>query len=56
MDRAISVVGDIICRRVVKFKERIFLRYAFDFLIELNCGELQQPDGLLQLRRERQVL
>ena len=41
---------------VVALEQGIFLQEALDFLIELQGRQLQQPDRLLQLRREREVL
>ena len=38
------------------FEEGVLLEHLLDFLVQLQRGELQQPDRLLQLRRERQVL
>ena len=35
---------------------KIFIQEFFQFLIELHCRELQQPYGLLQLGRQREVL
>jgi hypothetical protein len=56
MDDAVSIIGGIIRRNIVKLQQGIFLGHAFDFLVQLNRGKLQQPYGLLQLRRKRQVL
>src|SRR5262249_34396206 len=38
------------------FEQRVFLQEAFDFGVELERGELQQPYRLLQLRSQREVL
>ena len=38
------------------FKERIFVEHLLDLLGQFKGGELQQPNLLLQLRRESQVL
>ena len=38
------------------FKKRVLVEHLLDFLCHFQRGQLQQPDGLLQLRRERQVL
>ncbi len=38
------------------FEQRIFLQQALDLGVELERRKLQQPDRLLQLRGERQVL
>ena len=40
----------------VPLQERIFLQEMLYLLVEFQRGQLQQPDGLLQLRGERQVL
>jgi hypothetical protein len=37
-------------------QERVVVQHLVDFLAELQRRELQQPDRLLQLRRQRQVL
>ena len=46
--RAFVVVGFL--------QQGIFLQQALDFRIQLKRGQLQQPDRLLQLRRQRQML
>jgi hypothetical protein len=38
------------------FQQRVFLQQAVDLGVELERRELQQPDRLLQLRRQREVL
>ena len=38
------------------FQKRVFVEHLLDFLAQLQRGELQQANGLLQLWRERQVL
>ena len=43
-------------RLVVDFQKRIGLEHLLDFLRQLQGGELQKADRLLQLRRERQML
>ncbi len=48
-----GVVGQ---RFVVGFQEGVLLEHLLDFLLQLQRRELQQPDRLLQLRRQRQVL
>ena len=43
--------------RVVKaLEQRVVRQDLFEFLVEFQRGQLQQPDGLLQLRSEREVL
>ena len=37
-------------------QKRIFIEHLLDFLAQLQRGELQQANGLLQLGRERQML
>jgi hypothetical protein len=39
-----------------QLEKRVLVEHLLDFLAELQRGELQQPDRLLQLRRERQML
>ena len=41
---------------VVHIQEGVGLEHLLDFLVQLQRGQLQQPDRLLQLGRERQVL
>ena len=41
---------------VLALERRVLHQEAVDLLVELDRGELQQPDRLLQLRREREVL
>src|SRR5204863_8924643 len=41
---------------VLALERRVLHQHALDFLVELDGGELQQLDRLLQLRREREVL
>ena len=41
---------------VVGFEEGVALEHLLDFLVQLQRGQLQQADGLLQLGRQRQVL
>ncbi len=43
-------------RLVVGFEEGVQLEHLLDFLLQLQCRQLQQPDRLLQLRRQRQML
>eukprot|EP01136_Pigoraptor_vietnamica_P012868 Opistho-1_new@53237 len=44
-------------RRVfLHFEEGVLLQHLLDFLVKLERGQLQQPDRLLQLRRQRQML
>jgi hypothetical protein len=45
-----------LAQTVFALEQRVFLQKFFDFLIELERRQLQQPDRLLQLRRERQML
>jgi hypothetical protein len=40
----------------VEFQERVVVQHLLDFLAQLQRGQLQQADGLLQLRRQRQML
>ena len=37
-------------------EERVLLEHLLDFLVELERRQLEEPDRLLQLRRERQML
>jgi hypothetical protein len=37
-------------------EQRVFREVALELLVQLDRRELQQADGLLQLRREREVL
>ena len=39
-----------------EIERRVLHQDALDLLVELDRGQLQQSDRLLQLRRERQVL
>ena len=41
---------------LVQFKQRIIQEHLFEFLIEILGGQLQQADGLLQLRCQREML
>ena len=41
---------------VFALEQRIVLQQALDFLVEFECRQLQQPDRLLQLRRQGEVL
>ena len=41
---------------VVFFQKRVVVEHLLDFLTEFQGGELQQPDRLLQLRRQGQML
>ena len=41
---------------VLGLQEGVLFEHLLDFLVQLQRGQLQQADGLLQLRRERQVL
>ena len=43
-------------RIVLGFQERVLVEHLAHFLMQLQRGQLQQPDRLLQLRRQRQVL
>ena len=43
-------------RIVEPFEQRIIGQDLLDFLMQLESGQLQQPDRLLELRRERKVL
>src|SRR5690606_12566565 len=38
------------------FEQRVVGQKLFQFLVQLEGGKLQKTDGLLQLRRQRQVL
>jgi hypothetical protein len=38
------------------FQKRVLVEHLLDLLRHFQRGQLQQPDGLLQLRRERQML
>ena len=40
----------------VLLQKRVVVQHLPHFLAQFQRGQLQQPDGLLQLRRERQVL
>ena len=37
-------------------QQRVVLQEALDLLVQLERGQLQQPDRLLQLGRQREVL
>ena len=41
---------------VLALEQRVLLQEALDLLVELDRRQLQQPDRLLQLRRQREVL
>lgn len=41
---------------LVALEQRVFLQEGLDFLVQLKRRQLQQPDGLLQLGRQREVL
>ena len=43
-------------RIVLGFQKRVLVEHLPHFLVQLQRGQLQQPDRLLQLRRQRQVL
>ena len=43
-------------RRLFTLEQRIALELGVDEFREFEVGELQQPDGLLQLRRHHQLL
>lgn len=43
-------------RLIVAFQQRIVGEHLRDFRLELERGQLQQPDRLLQLRGQRQML
>jgi hypothetical protein len=45
-----------LARVVFALEQRILLEDALELLVQLQRGELQQADRLLQLRREREVL
>ncbi|MNV99480.1 hypothetical protein D3C71_1948500 [compost metagenome] len=38
------------------FEERVVVEHVLDFLAQLQRRELEQPDRLLQLRREGEML
>jgi hypothetical protein len=42
--------------RVLALEDRVLHQQALDLLVQLDRGQLQQADRLLQLRRQRQVL
>jgi len=42
--------------RVVALQQRVFHQETLQLLVQLQGGQLQQPDGLLQLRRQGQLL
>ena len=62
--RAGAVVGEAAVQRrlvgvgrvLVEVQEGVLVEHLPDLLVQLQRGELQQPDRLLQLRRQRQVL
>ena len=41
---------------LVTLEQRVILQKALELLIELQCRELQQPDRLLQLRGQGEML
>ena len=41
---------------VLALEQRILLQHPLDLGVELERRQLQQPDRLLQLRRQREVL
>src|ERR1700687_459530 len=43
-------------REISALEQRVFGQIALELLIELDRGQLQQSDGLLELRREREML
>jgi len=43
-------------RRIVAFEQRVVVQRLIDLLRQLKRRQLQQPDRLLQLRRQRQML
>jgi hypothetical protein len=43
-------------RGFVGLEEGVGLEHLLDFLLQLDGRQLQQPDRLLQLRRQRQML
>ena len=43
-------------RLLLGLEERVLLEHLLDFLVQLERRQLEQPDRLLQLRRQRQVL
>mgnify|MGYP001573305263 CR=1 FL=1 len=47
------IVADI---DIPPLQQRIVGQQMFQFLVQLQRGQLQQADRLLQLRREREVL
>lgn len=53
-----SLQAELLARGIVRgqLQKRVVVEHLLDFLGQLQGGQLQQPDGLLQLRRERQML
>ena len=49
-------IGEGLGRVVLTLQHRIFEQVALDFLLHLDGRQLQQLDGLLQLRRQSQML
>ena len=43
-------------RVLLDLEERVLLEHLLDFLVQLERRQLEQPDRLLQLRRQREVL
>ena len=46
----------LVAREIGTLEERVLGEVAFELLVQLDRRQLEQPDRLLQLRRERQVL
>jgi hypothetical protein len=44
------------CSVFVGLEERILVEHLVDLLLQLQCRQLQQPDRLLQLRRQCKML
>ena len=54
---AVGVQADgVVARGLHPFQERILLDGAFDLLLQVGRGQLQQADGLLQLWGQQQLL
>ncbi len=43
-------------RLFLGLEERVLLEHLLDFLVQLERRQLEQPDRLLQLRRQREML
>src|SRR6185312_7186942 len=50
--------AELLARRILlgDFQKRVLVQHLLDFLAQFQRRELQQPDRLLQLRRQRQML